>query len=390
VTYTVSGTYTKNFPAGNAVGCDSTATLILTINHSSTSTTTITSCDSLVWNGVTYTVSGTYTATGFTNAAGCDSTATLILTINHSTTSTTTITECNSYLWNGITYTASGTYTKLFPGGNTSGCDSTAVLILTINSTSSTTNVTICSAQLPYVWNNNSYYETGTYTVTGFTNAAGCDSTATINLLVNITPSLSSSLTATATHNVQFTYTPTSTTDGTTFSWSRAAVTGVSNAAATGSGPLGIITETLLLDNPGGSAIDVKYIYTLTANGCSNDDTVIVTVNPPPPPPRTMLVTTIIKDQVKSADKSAISAIKLDIAAMPNPTTAYFNLVIKSDSDIPVTVRVLDIFGKVIEYHEKIAPVTSLRFGQGWAAGAYYAEVIQGGQRKVLKLMKTN
>ena len=135
VTYTTSGTYTKVFMGGNTVGCDSTATLILTINQSTTSTTTITACDSYTWNEVTYTTSGTYTKylTGG-NAVGCDSlTATLILTINQSTTSTTTITACDSYTWNEETYTTSGTYTKVFTGGNAAGCDSTATLVLTIH-----------------------------------------------------------------------------------------------------------------------------------------------------------------------------------------------------------------------------------------------------------------
>ncbi|MFM8453522.1 MAG: hypothetical protein ACKOAD_00795, partial [Gammaproteobacteria bacterium] len=45
-----------------------------------TSTSTATACNSYTWNGTTYTSSGTYTWTG-TNAGGCDSTATLNLTI---------------------------------------------------------------------------------------------------------------------------------------------------------------------------------------------------------------------------------------------------------------------------------------------------------------------
>ena len=69
-----------------------------------------------------------------TTAAGCDSTATLNLTINNSTSSTTDVTACDSYNWNGTTYTASGTYT--FSTTNAIGCDSgTATLNLTINIT---------------------------------------------------------------------------------------------------------------------------------------------------------------------------------------------------------------------------------------------------------------
>ena len=179
-TYTVGGTYTQVLT--NAVGCDSTATLNLTINNSTASTTTITACDTFTWtNGTTYTVGGTYTQV-LTNAAGCDSTATLVLTINNSTASTTTITECDSYTWtNGTTYTVGGTYTQVLT--NAAGCDSTATLVLTINnSTSSTTTITECDS---YTWTNNTTYTVGgTYTQVS-TNAAGCDSTATLVLTIN-------------------------------------------------------------------------------------------------------------------------------------------------------------------------------------------------------------
>ena len=56
------------------------------------------------------TSSGTYTWVG-TNSVGCDSTATLVLTINNTSTSSGTVTACDSYTWNGVTYTSSGTYT---------------------------------------------------------------------------------------------------------------------------------------------------------------------------------------------------------------------------------------------------------------------------------------
>src|SRR5262249_18737989 len=147
-TYTTSGTY--SFDAGahsNAQGCDSVAYLNLTVNYSSTSSTSATVCDIYTWNGSNYTASGTYTfdAGAHSNAAGCDSVATLILVVGHSSTSSTSVTNCDSYTWNGTTYTTSGNYS--FDAGansNAQGCDSVAFLNLTIthSSTSSTTVVT--------------------------------------------------------------------------------------------------------------------------------------------------------------------------------------------------------------------------------------------------------
>ena len=94
--------------------CDSTATLNLTINNSSSSED-VTACDSFDWNGTTYTESGTYTF-ATTNAVGCDSTATLNLTINNSSSSSEDIIITDSsYEWNGTTYTESGIYTFELP-----------------------------------------------------------------------------------------------------------------------------------------------------------------------------------------------------------------------------------------------------------------------------------
>ena len=72
------------------------------VNNTSSSVN-INQCDSYTWDGITYSVSGTYTNV-YTNSVGCDSTHTLNLTINNSSTGTTTVTACDSYIWDGNTY----------------------------------------------------------------------------------------------------------------------------------------------------------------------------------------------------------------------------------------------------------------------------------------------
>ena len=127
------GTYTfyAEGTDGNCVSATRTPVTV-TINATSSSTTAATECDTYTWtNGTTYTASGTYTQT-LVNALGCDSVATLNLTIINGSTSTTTVTECGSYTWtDGNTYTSSGSYTQVLQ--NAAGCDSTATLVLTIN-----------------------------------------------------------------------------------------------------------------------------------------------------------------------------------------------------------------------------------------------------------------
>lgn len=73
--YTVLGT--------NNQGCTDTDQVTVIVNNSSASTVTQTATNSYTMNGQTYTQSGTYTQV-IGNAFGCDSTITLILTINTS------------------------------------------------------------------------------------------------------------------------------------------------------------------------------------------------------------------------------------------------------------------------------------------------------------------
>jgi len=175
------GSYPIIITAQAAGGCIAADTVIFNVLATSSSTTTIAACNSYDWNGQTYTASGTYTYTMVAgNANGCDSTATLVLTINTPTSSTSTVASCNSYDWNGTTYSASGTYT--WTGTNANGCDSTATLELTINTpTSSTSTVTACDT---YDWGGNVYTASGTYTSMSL-NANGCDSIATLILTIN-------------------------------------------------------------------------------------------------------------------------------------------------------------------------------------------------------------
>ena len=64
-----------------------------------------------------------------------------------------------------------------------------------------------------------------------------------------------------------------------TFSWTRAAVAGISNSAASGTGNP---NETLI--NTTTAPVSVTYVYSVSANGCTGSTTynVVVLVNPAP------------------------------------------------------------------------------------------------------------
>jgi hypothetical protein len=72
-------------------------------------------------------------------------------------------------------------------------------------------------------------------------------------------------------------YNPTSPVAGTAFTWFRPSVSGISNAAGTGTG-----NPNEILDNITYYPITVTYIYTMLANGCTDTQNVVVTVNPTP------------------------------------------------------------------------------------------------------------
>lgn len=109
--------------------------------------------------------------------------------------------------------------------------------------------------------------------------AAGCTNSQSVTVVVNPTPKMNISLTpADVCSGNLFTYTPSSATAGTTFTWDRASVTGINNAPVTGAN--GSVNENLV--NIILSPVQVTYAYLLTANGCSNNESVLVNINPVP------------------------------------------------------------------------------------------------------------
>jgi len=93
-------------------------------------------------------------------------------------------------------------------------------------------------------------------------------------------PMLSSTLTPPdICSNTEFTYSPASFDSSATFTWTREAVAGISNAEITD--PQATDPEEILI-NTTTSPVSVIYVYTITANGCSSTQEVTVIVNPSP------------------------------------------------------------------------------------------------------------
>jgi gliding motility-associated-like protein len=114
------------------------------------------------------------------------------------------------------------------------------------------------------------------YTFT-LTTVSTCVSTTTINAVVNPIPSMNNSLALPAICNGDpFTFSPTSTTPGATYSWTRAPIANNLLAAGTGN-----VNE--ILFNNTNAGILVQYVYTTSISGqCPNNEIVTVPVNPIP------------------------------------------------------------------------------------------------------------
>ena len=182
-TYNDGGTYTAHLTSSS--GCDSIATLLLTAVPKSYSTTvaTITPGGSYTFNGATYTSAGTYTA-HLTNSWGCDSVATLILTSDKTSISTTNAAICagTAYFFNGLFLNNAGTYVSHLK--NSAGNDSLAKLILTVKTVIDTTIYDSMHIGTTYLYNGNTYTYPGSYT-NYFISNSGCDSTVTLILKID-------------------------------------------------------------------------------------------------------------------------------------------------------------------------------------------------------------
>ncbi len=78
----------------------------------------------------------------------------------------------------------------------------------------------------------------------------------------------------------------------------------------------------------------------------------------------------------------------LQVKALPNLTSQYFTVITQSSTTTPLTIRVIDLSGRVIETITGAAANGTIQMGNNYFPGVYYIEVSQENQRKTLKLIK--
>ena len=91
-----------------------------------------------------------------------------------------------------------------------------------------------------------------------------------------------------------------------------------------------------------------------------------------------------------NAEEKSVSTTEeeLKVTVMPNPSSTYFTLKLESKYSTPVNMRVMDANGRVIDAKSQIGSNSTIQIGHNYSSGTYYAEMIQGTQRKVVQLIK--
>ena len=86
---------------------------------------------------------------------------------------------------------------------------------------------------------------------------------------------------------------------------------------------------------------------------------------------------------------TAILPVSFNIKAIPNPTTAVFEVQLQTDnSRDKMQLRVTDLTGRTVETFNNLKSGQVLRIGANYHSGIYIVELMQGEKRKQIKLVK--
>jgi hypothetical protein len=78
----------------------------------------------------------------------------------------------------------------------------------------------------------------------------------------------------------------------------------------------------------------------------------------------------------------------LTVLVTPNPSKERFVLTVKSADFSPVIIRISDVAGRTIESMKNVTSQSTLNFGEHYAPGVYVVEIVQGKQKKIIKVLK--
>ncbi len=324
--FTASGTYQLTIPAVD--GCDTTATLVLSVTPPLSTAIGVTICEGDFFNfgGQQLTTAGLYPFT-FVSQEGCDSIVTINLSVLPAARNPITVETCESpYTYLNEPLTESGNYTFVLENASSNGCDSVIELSLTIlpNSAPTQLEASICAGEL-FLFGGFELTQSGTYT-DSLQNQYGCDSLVILNLrVVDLEASI-----------IEFEgnlITPLIA--GASYQW---------------------IDCSTLQPIPGANLLSFtptstgSYAVIVSLNGCS--------------------VTSDCKSVVVVSN-SEIQQNEFTVAVFPNPASDYINIVFNTDLPSTTDIVVLNLLGR---------PVLRQRVGSGQRSTIIDASSLPAGQ----------
>ncbi len=77
-----------------------------------------------------------------------------------------------------------------------------------------------------------------------------------------------------------------------------------------------------------------------------------------------------------------------EVKVSPNPSNTDFKLTVQSNSSEPISIRLVNVSGRVMNTNNNIQNNESVSVGGSLTRGTYIAEVTQGRNKKMIKLIK--
>ncbi|HEX6847049.1 MAG TPA: T9SS type A sorting domain-containing protein [Chitinophagaceae bacterium] len=76
------------------------------------------------------------------------------------------------------------------------------------------------------------------------------------------------------------------------------------------------------------------------------------------------------------------------VAVLPNPSRTSFAFAIESNNELRLNIRIIDVQGRVIDRLDNVSVNSIINLGDKLKTGFYLAEIVQGEERKIVKLVK--
>ena len=275
------------------------------------------------------------------------------------------------YLWNDELYYASGTYEHYIPA--VEGCDSTYILHLTVNQGYTIGDYAeICENELPYEWNGVVFQGSDVQTVT-LSTSHGCDSVVTMRLVVL--------------HSADVQEERTICSNELPYSWN-----GLLFEEA------GVQVASFPI--PGGCDSTVTMVLTVNPS-YRMDDTLVLSINDLPyewngvvfaeSGEQTVTLSTVagcdsvVTMHLLTPDAVSEMAAEVAVRVWPNPSEGHFNL---STSLVNACVKVYDVYGKLL-MDKMIGEGNAVLDLSDYADGVYLLQVSDGTSgRRTVKLVK--